>query len=94
MLSASLLGASFRQLLMAAQLIWLCACTSISVEAPAGRAEQRTYFGVVTVTSSRDAATESSVRQVDVRTVGLRVDAGVSAGYMRDTFLSTPMDCR
>jgi hypothetical protein len=72
-------------------------CTTLSIESPAGPAGHRTYIGVVTVQAPIDPdlpLTPARVRQLDVSAIGLRIDRGVTLGYMRDRLLSVPLDCR
>lgn len=48
----------------------------------------------VDIPQDTSAVTQMGVRQIDVTTVGLRLDRGVSLGYVRDRLLSLPFDCR
>jgi hypothetical protein len=75
----------------------LCGCSSVSIETTDGLAGRRTYVGVVTVEAPLDPANATElprVRQLDVATFGLRLDRGVSLGYLQDRLISIPLDCR
>lgn len=70
-------------------------CTSVSIHSPEGTFERRTYVGLVSVEgTSHGKSSTQRVRQIDMTTVGLRIGAGVSVGYLHDNTLSIPTDCR
>ena len=84
---------------MLAWSVWLLlsGCTTLSVDGPAGAGGRRTYVGLVTVEmplDSRNTLAVPQVRQIDFTTIGLRIEHGVSLGYLKDRVLNVPMDCR
>lgn len=84
-----------RILCSVAVLVCLCACTHVSIEAADGAFERRTYVGVVSVGGgSYGTPGHEPVRQLDATTLGVRVDTGFSIGYLHDSTLSIPADCR
>ena len=75
----------------------MAGCTSFSADTPEGMGGRRSYIGIVTVEAPlapTNVAILPRVRHLDVTTIGLRVDRGVSLGYLHDRLLSLPLDCR
>lgn len=80
-----------------ASLAMMTGCATLNAGAMSSIEGRRTYIGVVTVDASFHESGEemqSRVRQIDVTTIGLRVDHGVSLGYLRDRLVAVPIDCR
>lgn len=75
----------------------LCsACTTLNVDAPDALTGSRTYVGIVKVRAAKESSTAagvSRVRRHSYSTLGLRVDTGLSLGYLNDEVVSIPMDC-
>lgn len=69
------------------------ACTTVKLEGAVGEESPRTYFGVVTVLGSNEKHA-AGVRRLEIRTIGLRFQSGMSLGYIRETALALPADCR
>lgn len=73
----------------------LVSCASVDLRDYQATREARTYFGVVRVNHSplKDKA-EARISHIDITTVGIRVDSGVSLGYLQESLLFVPLDCR
>ncbi|MBQ0961533.1 hypothetical protein KAK06_21520 [Ideonella sp. 4Y11] len=75
----------------------LCsACTTLYVDAPDALNGSRTYVGIVKVRAAEEssqASAASRVRRHSYSTLGLRVDSGLSLGYLNDEVVSIPLNC-
>lgn len=70
-------------------------CATIDLNQRGGAIEPRSFFGFVRVIpATNDGAASGGIRRLELTTVGIRVGSGLSVGYVRDSLLSVPLDCR
>ena len=86
-----------RSLALALTAIVLTGCSTLTIDGADGLRGKRTYVGVIRVEAPinpDDPLAPSRVRMLEVTTWGLRIDRGLSVGYLNDRLVSVPLDCR
>lgn len=73
----------------------LSGCTTLSVDGFADQLDERTYMGIVRIQRTpQHGKSEAQINQLSATVVGARIDGGVSIGYVHESIVSVPLDCR
>jgi hypothetical protein len=73
--------------------LYVAGCSGIATTEADGAIAHH-YFGYVKVINPASQDHSRQVLGSDVSTLGIRIGNGVGFGYMRDQYLSIPLDCR